>query len=274
MKIQDGLLHTNTEIIPVSKIQACGIVSRNTAWDFDSRKKVFLFMFWPLIAGVTIGLVAPRWLPFVADMDSYRYGRSVEWPLRPIIGGFWGFIANIPWWIVMTGFAPKLKEYAVKIDLDSGVTQLFWTTDRAFADKVAEVLSRAMGGSAVRPNVTINVEKQEIIDNSTTTLHNYGTFNVEISNSAGLSKEDMDFMMGTFQQGMRELAAEIEANGNKAVQAALQQVQAAVNAPQPEAGMIKRAYAHLKSVAEGVGVFENVLKVSPLVAQAALIFTN
>ena len=256
MKISNGLLITKTQTIPLDHISSFKVVEREL--DQEDRKlkneddgvklkrhwKRIWLIYWPLVSGIS---------GFFFNDDIYvRFGEWLAYSAA------WAIPMAIVCGVVGKILEPKLPryemEYAVSISTTSGGSSLFWSLDRDFVLSVHNAFTDALM-SDVRKNINLNVniEKQEITDNSvnydnrsTTIINDYS---IDYSNYEGLAPDQLEFLTNSFQGALEKLAEDIRSNSNAANEK-FQELLAALKAPEPDKGRIQRVWEHIKSAHE------------------------
>jgi hypothetical protein len=172
-------------------------------------------------------------------------------------------------------FIYAAKNYGLRLSLTSGETELFWSFDKVFVFQVRDVIADALTAERKQAiSYNINIEKQEIKDNSTTHITNNYNYDIKIENNEGLSESDLNFLMNEFREGMQPIAQQVQESGNEELKTLMEELRTLVNSGNPPAGALKRVYEKMKACSEGFGVYQSVLGIGGLIGQAAMIFAG
>ncbi|MBE0472269.1 MAG: hypothetical protein IBX55_22515 [Methyloprofundus sp.] len=164
-----------------------------------------------------------------------------------------------------------IKEFAIEMSLNSGSTHLFWSDDLKFIKKINNLIIEAIT-QETSVNYNINIEKQEIYDNSTTTVNNYLT--VDIKNQQGMSKEDFQFLIGEFKNSLESIIKEVESTDDEKLKSTMKNVVEEVNSQKPDKNKILKLYDKVKELSGGYDFAEKVYAVSGVIAAGALKFSG
>lgn len=150
------------------------------------------------------------------------------------------------------------KEYGLELLTNAGAVSLFWSSNEEFMQEVKEAVFEAISTSSDNPNYYVNIEKQEISDNSTVTINNTVINNFDYSiqehHHAGLSKEDLAFLTGEFNTEIARLGEAIEGSKNDEMIEQYRAIVEGFNTPEPDGGVLLKGWKRLKSLCEGYEV--------------------
>lgn len=176
-------------------------------------------------------------------------------------------------WSVIAGYEgehlelgeQRIHSYAVRLRLPSEFAEIR-TYDEGFRDRVYDTIEKAITHSA-RVNYTVNVEKQEIINNNQTHIdrsvtHNYD-YSINFNRYEGLSEEQLRFLSTEFNGALSRLAQDLQREGDDELRQQLDELVSTLKASseKPEdATRLKKSWVRFKGLCEAYDLSTSALE--------------
>lgn len=274
MQIKDGLVRHEDTTIPLNQISSTNIKSETVERRYDSadpeelevieglmkkdsRKSLILIL---LTCFILIGfLLLPIWLwwNFIRNKTLEERYNSSTWE-----------------YLVKAKYTKHEERYYLEIQMTSGSNSLFWSVDKDFVRKVNDVLVEALSNSGDKAiNYNINIEKQEVIDNSVKHITQNFNYEIDASQHHGMTPEDLKFFTGELAVSIRELGSQINSIGNQELQASLQELVDVMNSGKAQPSVVHSTFEKLKKATEAYDVYDSVCGMFGLVSRAATVLS-
>lgn len=148
-----------------------------------------------------------------------------------------------------------VASYIVRMNLTGDVVDIR-TDSEWFRNRIYDAVEKAITHSA-RVNYTVNVEKQEIVNNNQThidqsTTNNYD-YSINFNRYEGLSEDQLRFLSTEFNGALSRLAQDLRHEGDDELRQQLDELVATLKASSenPEdAGRLKKSWARFKGLCE------------------------
>src|SRR5690606_8323944 len=105
----------------------------------------------------------------------------------------------------------KVKEFGIELLSNSGGMTLFWSRDESFMGKVRDLVFEALTTSSRTFNYNVNIDNKNIMDNSVNILdkstNTFLDYSINFNAYEGLSKEQVAFLNGQFNEALNELGS-------------------------------------------------------------------
>lgn len=293
MKIENGLFINGYDTIPIRQITQAGIYTADMATTQDERvefRKKMLKEYQPKKKQqrkyLTISLLLCFLvLSVVRAVNTLPTGGVTEFldaiTVLSILAVFlWLFIAFIIWLREPWSVPQTVTCWGIKITTAAGTTEVFFSRNKNFIEKVHTVFQDAIRAEAegkhANSSWNINnyhidtVEYQDYSDNSVTN----NIANEYVNNTyEGISPDEMKFLLGEFSQQMESVAKAINNSNDQILGKAFAELKAELKNEKPSPRGIKGCLDRLRSASEGMDIYENVDKLIEHGARAIMMFT-
>lgn len=216
---QDAIRYGN-ELHPTKNISSARMVERQVLRRAKGGVWLRHFLIWLVIGLVllVLGMRSSGLLSMIlTDIIGFSsYGRnfyrflSFALLVAQVLGGL----------ALLRGVIPPKRprtEYGVELQNTAGRVSLFWSERRDFIEQIRDLVFKAISGSgSANVNYSINIEKQEINDNSTnltsTTIIN--DYSVHFTENHGVSPEQLAYLNAEVSRAVRDLGKVFEESRN------------------------------------------------------------
>ncbi|MCT7633048.1 DUF6232 family protein [Aliarcobacter butzleri] len=160
--------------------------------------------------------------------------------------------------------------YGLALVTNGGTSDLFFSDDKDFILKISRIVTSAM---VENKNIKydIHIGDKIFIDNSQTKITN--NINLNVEHHHGLSKEDLEFLMGDFKNTMEKLYSEIsdikEAQVSKEE---LQNIANEINSKEPNTSKIKKSWNIIKKACDGYDTINTLTDFGSMLGRVTMIF--
>lgn len=183
-----------------------------------------------------------------------NYALAVSFVFLPVFL-VWVVLTSMFIVTIRTTMEREVSIYAVRLSV-SGETIDIWTNDEGFRDRIYDAVEKAITHSA-RVNYTVNVEKQEIVNNNQThidqsTTNNYD-YSINFNRYEGLSEAQLRFLSTEFNDALSRLAQDLRHEGDDELRQQLDELVATLKASSEhakDAGRLKKSWARFKGLCE------------------------
>ncbi|AZL53772.1 hypothetical protein EI285_03930 [Aliarcobacter skirrowii] len=176
------------------------------------------------------------------------------------------------------GFYKSLKKsryipynyYGLSLVTNGGTSDLLFSDDKEFILKISKIISNAL---IEKQNIqySIHIGDKNFIDNSKTQITN--NINLHVEHHQGLSKEDLEFLMGDFKYTMEKLYSELsnikEAQVSKEE---LENIVNEINSKEPNVSKIKKSWEIIKKACDGYDTITTLSDFGSMIGRATMIF--
>ena len=167
------------------------------------------------------------------------------------------------------------KYYAVQIQINSGAQDLFYSTDKVFIDKVSNIIYDVLAQENSGISYNINIADKQIIDNSVTikneTTNYISNYDIKVEHH-GLSKEDLEFILGDFKKSIENLDVQFQKVNDSAAREQLKEIVNEINSEKPSPNKIKKLWESAKTAADGYETIAGLADFGDKVMRAAMMF--
>ncbi|MCT7604415.1 DUF6232 family protein [Aliarcobacter butzleri] len=162
------------------------------------------------------------------------------------------------------------KYYGLALVTNGGTSDLLFSEDREFILKISRIITNAMiENKSVQYN--IHIGDKNFIDNSQTKIIN--NINLNVEHHHGLSKEDLEFLMGNFKSTMEKLYSEIsnikEAQVSKEE---LENIVNEINSKEPNVSKIKKSWDIIKKACDGYDTISTLSDFGSMIGRVTMMF--
>ncbi len=162
------------------------------------------------------------------------------------------------------------KYYGLALVTNAGTNDLLYSEDKEFILKISEIITKAM---IENKNIkySIHIGDKNFINNSNVEINSNIDLNIE--HHQGISKDDMEFLIGEFKNSLEKIYTEI--NSIKEFQAAkeeLDNIVKEINSKQPNASKIKKSWDIIKKTCEGYDTINTLAEFGSMIGRATMIF--
>ncbi len=197
IQVSNSIIRIGSESYPTKNIASFGDFfkdERRRVSSDEQRRKIRSRLGWAFFIGVAVPLIYDKvWLPlgpyYIIDPELLRWLCGI---LGVIIAGY----------ALLARDTETVRRYAVRLIQNSGHPVLIWTESREFRDEISKVIEKSISSSA-DASYSINIEKQEITNNTSTFVQSSVTNNYDYSisynNYDGLTQGQVQFLAQRLQ---------------------------------------------------------------------------
>lgn len=238
MKITRDAIRYENQLFPMKNIASAKLMSADVTR--PQRAKVVWRRRLVLLVGA---LLAAGYASAAAPWDTQA----------KVIG--WGIAGALILAMLYRG-TRTVTHYALQLQTNAGAHELFWSDDRAFMERVRDIVFDALSTSNPNFAYNVNIENQQINNQSSSVTVNHVINNYDYSihtTNMQLPEDAKIYIRETVNPALTDVAREVEATGNEALIAALREVVEALKAPKPERSRILKLWDGFRSACEAYG---------------------
>ncbi len=167
------------------------------------------------------------------------------------------------------------KYYGVQIQTNSGASDLFFSEDKEFIEKVAELIVNVLIKSGKSYSYTVNIADKIIQDTSVkvqnTEINHVSNFDIKVQHS-GLSKEDMDYLVGDFKKSIEGLDIKLQEVKDQTARDELSKLVEEINSEKPDPSKMKKSWEKVSKLCDSYETVSTISDVGSQVMKAIMMF--
>jgi hypothetical protein len=168
------------------------------------------------------------------------------------------------------------KYYGLALVTNGGTSDLLFSQDKEFILKISGIITKAMVENG-NIKYNIHIGNKTFIDNSKTEISNNITnnINLKVEHHHGLSKEDLEFLMGDFKNTMEKLYSEIaNIKDTQLSRDELTNIVNEINSEKPDISKIKKSWNLIKTACDGYGTLTTLGDFGSMISRVTMMFIS